>query len=200
MKTKGFLIALFAFAIIFSAASAQTILSSEDIESDSVYYSNAELSEEGFAIVVTVLSMLLFIVLMQFSLAIYIYSSFAYMSLAKKTKTEPIWLAWIPIVRYYLISKIAKMPWWPILFLIGCAVPYPMIGLASMVAFSVFFVIWSWKIFERVGRPGWWALLMIIPVAGPIIFFVLIGIAAWGKAPKARPVRKKTLAKKKKRK
>jgi hypothetical protein len=37
-----------------------------------------------------------------------------------------------------------------------------------------------WKTFEAVGRPGWWAIFMIIPILN-IVYLVFLGIAAWGK-------------------
>lgn len=117
-------------------------------------------------------------------IAIYIYTSLAYMKLAKKTNTEPAWLAWIPIANLYLHSKMAGMHWWPMLLLIGLVIPF--VNFAVMIVLIVFIVIWNWKIFEKVGRPGWWAIFMIVPFVGTIIFLVLLGIAAWGKSLKSR--------------
>jgi len=126
------------------------------------------------------------------SLGIYIYSALAYSALAKKTKTEPKWLAWIPIARYVLVAKMAKMFWTPILFFIPLVLLIPswfvskilfiillILALLCGIAFAVFHFIWHWKIFERVGKPGWWVLLSLIPYAGVIIFLVFLGIAAW---------------------
>jgi hypothetical protein len=116
--------------------------------------------------------------------AVYVYSSLATMYLAKKIGTKNPWLAWIPVANLYLISQMAGMPWWPILFLIGCFIPG--IGALFAIALLVFFYIWFWKIFEKVGKPGWWILLLLIPAVGQIIYLVLLGVAAWGKngAPK----------------
>ena len=126
------------------------------------------------------------------ALAVYIYSALAYSSLAKKTRTEPRWLAWIPIAQFVLIAKMAKMSWTPILFLIPMVLLIPslfiskilfvimlIIALLCAIALGVFYFIWHWKIFERVSKPGWWALLGLIPYAGGIIFLVFLGIAAW---------------------
>jgi hypothetical protein len=124
----------------------------------------------GFAIVI-------FLVIL--FLAIYVYMALAMMAIAKKTNNEPAWLAWIPVANLYLMSKIAKMHWWPMLLLI--AFPIPFLNVFAMLAFAVFMFIWMWKIFEAVGRPGWWALLGLIPFAGGIIVLVLLGVAAWGK-------------------
>lgn len=58
-----------------------------------------------------------------FSLLIYIYLAFAFMTIAKKTNTEPAWLAWIPIANIYLMSKIAQKKWWPILLFLLSFIP-----------------------------------------------------------------------------
>ena len=49
------------------------------------------------------------------SIAFYIYTSLALMSIARKTNTENGWFAFIPILNFYLMAKIAKKSWWPIL-------------------------------------------------------------------------------------
>ena len=109
-------------------------------------------------------------------IALYVYSSLAFMAIAKKVKNKSPAIAWIPIVGPALIArKAARMHWWPILLLIGFIVPW--IGGLAILAFEVFFIIWLWKTFEAIRRPGWWAILCIIPVVN----LILIGIAAWGK-------------------
>jgi hypothetical protein len=140
----------------------------------------------GAFFILFLLMVLFFIVLI---VAIYIYSALALMNISKRAGVEPVWLAWIPFANLYLLSKIARMPWWPILLLIPylllSLIPYvSIIGFGFFIAFLVFDTIWWWKVFERVGRPGWWAVMWIIPIAGPIIFLVFIGIAAWGKSSK----------------
>lgn len=127
-----------------------------------------------------------------FVIAAYIYTSLAYSRLSKKTRTEPRWLVWIPFFRYYTVSKMARMHWWPMLLIIPILLAIPfffiskivaliflIIGLFCAVVGGVFIFIWHWKIFERVGKPGWWVLLGLIPYAGGILFMVFLGIAAW---------------------
>lgn len=101
------------------------------------------------------------------------------MAIARKTHFKPAWLAWIPIANLYQRSKIARMHWWPLLLLIAAMIPF--IGFIASIAFVVFLVIWNWKAFERIKRPGWWALFAIVPFLGWAIYLVLLGIAAWGK-------------------
>jgi hypothetical protein len=95
----------------------------------------------------------------------------------------------------------AGMHWWPMLlvvisypllfvtFLLGIMSPvfgilfmFVILGvLACGVAFAVFWFIWHWKIFEKVGGEGWWILLTLVPYAGGVLYMVFLGIAAWGK-------------------
>ena len=49
-----------------------------------------------------------FLIMLILVLATYIYTSLAIMAIAKRTKTENAWLAWIPIANFYLITQIAK--------------------------------------------------------------------------------------------
>ncbi len=109
-------------------------------------------------------------------IALYIYISLVFLSIAKKAKYFSPAIAWIPVVGPLIItSSVAKMHWWPILLLLGMWIPF--IGGAIMIALTVFSIIWLWKTFEKIKKPGWWAILCIIP----IVNLVLIGIAAWSK-------------------
>lgn len=120
----------------------------------------------------------LFAVVLVICAAMYVYCALALSAIAKKTNTEPAWLAWIPVANIYLLTKIAKMPWWPMLLMIGFVIPF--VNILAAIAIGVFSIIWYWKMYERVGRPGWWAIFIIIPFFGAIVHYVLLGIAAWG--------------------
>jgi len=63
------------------------------------------------------------------------------------------------------------MHWWPWLLLIVAFLP-----IINLV-FVVFAIIWHWKMFEAVGKPGWWAILLLIP----IVNIIMLAIAAWSK-------------------
>lgn len=111
-----------------------------------------------------------------FVLASYIYMGFAYTAIGKKAKLKNPSLAWIPFVGPAIIAfQASKMPWWPWLLLIGTIIPF--VGWIFSIAFAVFWIIWHWKLFEKIKKPNWWAILLIIP----IVNFVIIGIAAWSK-------------------
>lgn len=105
-------------------------------------------------------------------LAFYLYSAFALMAMAKRTKTPNGWLAFIPIANIYLMTQIGKLPaWWTL----AVVLPFiPIVG--GMALLAVMIYIW-WKIAEALKRPGWWGILMIIPIAN----LVIMGIMAWGK-------------------
>lgn len=112
-------------------------------------------------------------------LVIWIYQGFAWMKIAEKTKTSNGWLAFVPVGNMVLLANIAKMHWWPVLLLLAMIIPF--LNFVAFVVLLVFMYIWMWKSFERVGRPGWWPLLGLIPAVGTIIYLILLGIAAWGK-------------------
>ncbi|VVB82757.1 Uncharacterised protein [uncultured archaeon] len=118
--------------------------------------------------------MIIFAIIVLFVL--YIYTSLAMMAIAKKVNHPHPGLVWIPFVGQYLVaSQIAKMPWWPILFLIGTVIPF--VGNGFGLALLVFDIIWMWKTYEAVQKPGWWAIFMLFPPVG----LILLGIAAWSK-------------------
>lgn len=117
-----------------------------------------------------------------FFIATYVYIGFSFMAIGKKAKLKTPELAWIPFVGPYLIaSQAAKMHWWPWLLwstLIISWIPgLNALYFAAILVFLVYGVIWQWKMFEKIKRPGWWALLCLIP----FVNLVLYGIAAWGK-------------------
>ena len=104
-----------------------------------------------------------FLVMLLIFAAFYVYFALALQTIAKKTKAENDWLAWIPIVQIILALNIAKKPlWWFIL----CFVP-----LVNMV---ILILIWM-AIAEARGKPNWWGILLIVPVVG----LVVPGYLAW---------------------
>jgi hypothetical protein len=84
------------------------------------------------------------------------------------------------------------MPWWPLLLLLGgvfAAIPIfgTFILLGSSIAFSVFFFIWRWKTYERVGHLGWFSLFFLVPIVG----YIFLGIVAWSKESVIEPIKHK---------
>lgn len=117
--------------------------------------------------------LILFVIIL---IAVYVYTSLAFTAIARKVKYPSPAIAWIPFIGPLLItSKTAKMHWWPILLLI--LIPIPFLGSAAMIAVMVFSILWLWKTYEKMRRPGWWALFNLIQPVG----LIFIGIAAWSK-------------------
>jgi len=99
------------------------------------------------------------------------------MTIAKKTKTENAWFAWIPILNIYLMTQIAGVSGWITAAFLLVIIPF--IGGLVVMALTVW--LW-WKIAERLKLPEWYGILMIIP----IVNFVILGIMAWGKTGKSK--------------
>ena len=140
-----------------------------------------------------------------FWIGIYVYTSIAYMSIAKKAKYKYPGFAWIPFFgKPFLASRIAKMHWWPMLFL-PIALIFFILGLffaetlfilffmslLPFLAFFVFWFIWHWKTFEVVGKSGWWILLYLIPFFGLWLFLIFLGISAWSGEDKIEQIVRK---------
>ena len=121
---------------------------------------------QGFAGLVMGVLMILLII------PLYIYGALAFMKIAKRTNTPNGWLAWIPIANIYLITQIAGVPWWTMFAFLLSIIP-----VVGQFAFAAVGIWWFWKIAEARGKPGWWGVLMIIPVVN----LVILGILAWGK-------------------
>lgn len=105
-------------------------------------------------------------------LALYVYTAWALMTIGKKLKVEPTWLAWIPIVNFFYIPRLAGYEWYyGFLWLLGLI---PIVGWLVSPALLIW---WFWRISEARNRDGWMGILMIIPIAN----LVVLGILAWGK-------------------
>jgi hypothetical protein len=114
-----------------------------------------------------------------FAVIAYIYMGLTVMKTAQRIKVGPAWLAWVPIANVYLMLKMGKQPWWPMLLLIGMVIPF--VNFIAMIVFMVFMIIAQWKICEARQRPGWWAIIMLVPLVGSVWSFIMWGILAWGK-------------------
>lgn len=106
-------------------------------------------------------------------IGIYIYSSLAWQTTAKKLKYKRAWLAWIPIANLAMMLQLGGFHWaWVFLILI------PILG---WIALFILIIIATWIIFEKRKYPGWFSLSMIIPKVGGILYLIAIGVVAWGK-------------------
>jgi len=167
---------------------------------------------------IAIIVILVFIIL-------YVFLALAFKKIGTKTGLQNPNVSWInPVISIFEISKMHWWPW-PMLF-IGIMLSQLLI-LASpifggiiyslfLIAFLVMTIIWHWKTFEAVGRPGWWILIPIVidiiavlmlvtsPIAGIalgiigfilfivgfITYLILVGLAAWGSPRNSSPTPK----------
>ena len=104
-------------------------------------------------------------------IALYIYSSYSWMTIARKLKYKNSWLAWIPIANIGMMLQLGGFHWaWVFLILI------PFFG---WIALFVLVIISTWRIFEKRKYPGWFSLSLVIPEVGAILYLVAIGFVAF---------------------
>lgn len=128
-------------------------------------------------------------------LVYWIYTSFAYKTIAKKLQHKRPWLAWIPLAREAMVLQLGRFNWkWVFLFLPPLIMatllfasiflqrffldfrgtsPFFMISLIisaiTALAFSILNIISHWRIFKKRNYPGW---LIFLPMALGIIPFL----------------------------
>jgi len=102
---------------------------------------------------------------------LYVYFGCALSAIALKTRTEPLWWAWVPVANILLCCRIAGLPFlWAILAFI------PVINLVA--AARIFMGIASAR-----GKPSWVGLLILVPFVG--LFLPLMLAAGRSGAPAA---------------
>lgn len=110
-------------------------------------------------------------VLAIFFIAVYVYSSLCLMYIARKTNTEPAWMAWVPVANVFLVCRIAQVSyWWAGGALSIGLIPY--VGLLATLGIGGF--LW-YKIAIARGKPGWLGALTVVP----FVNFVTMGILAF---------------------
>lgn len=128
--------------------------------------------EKSVFMALTMIIALFFLIFFFLILVVYVYSALALQAIAKRTKTKKPWLAWVPVANIYLMTQIGKLPGWTTFFVLGAFIPT--FGPAIIAAFTI--ALW-WRIAEARKYPGWWGLLMVIP----LVNFVVMGILAWAR-------------------
>jgi len=98
-------------------------------------------------------------------IATYVYTSLAYMKIAKKLNHPNPWFAWVPILNLILHLQLGGMTGWQILLMF---VP---------IANIVVYIIAMMNICEKLGKEKLLGLLVLVPLAN----YILLGILAWGK-------------------
>jgi ABC-type Na+ efflux pump permease subunit len=168
MKNKNN--ALWGVAIIALVALSVLLIANKTQLVGSAIQAQAEKTPVIMALMM--IGMVIVVCIMILIFALYIYTSLALYAIAKRTKTKNAWFAWIPFANIYLMTQIGKVPWWTMFFLCFSFIPW-----FGPVVVSVFTIVLWWKIAEVRNRPGWWGILMVLP----IVNFVLMGILAWAK-------------------
>jgi len=139
-------------------------------DTDSTY--DSELSE-GAAAAIGAVGILFGGMMLLFSLAVtmalYVYTSLALMTIARKLEAENEWFAWVPVLNMALLLKLGMQnPWLVLLILI------PGIGAIILAVLSIVALM---KVCEKRGYDKLLGLLSLVPVAN----LVLLGVLAWGK-------------------
>ena len=124
-----------------------------------------------------------------FGLLIHLYLAAVLMTIAKKTNTPHPWLAWIPFANFFLLFMIARLKLWYVLiiailsllpsFLLNASGTKPILGMILLIVSWSFITFITtrcwWRIAKFRGRPGWFSLLLFLP----LINFAVLGILAW---------------------
>jgi hypothetical protein len=95
-------------------------------------------------------------------LAFYVIHSLALWAIAERTGTSDRWMAWIPFLNIFLLAKIAKFPWFLLLF-----------GLIPGLGLPLYIGLWCLAA-KRLEKPWWVGLGLLIPV---VQFFIPIYLA-----------------------
>jgi len=127
----------------------------------------------------------LLVVLIIAGIILYIYHAICLQAIAKKTDTPNGWLAWIPLAWYFLQTNIARMKWiWALVLCIVSVASYFVMdpnltwlaSILSIIWLVLVIIIWV-KICQACNKPGWWVVLLCIP----IVNLVILGIMAFSK-------------------
>jgi hypothetical protein len=144
--------------------------------------------EEVLSGMFTTLGLLIGTLFLIILLAVYIYNSLTLYKIAQKLNVDKPWLAWIPIVKIYLILVLGDMsPYFILLyispFILGLFSVVPDIGilfnfllLFAAIAIMAVNVISYMNISEKRGYDKLLGLLAIYPLTS----YILMGILAWG--------------------
>jgi hypothetical protein len=92
---------------------------------------------------------------------IYLLQSFLLWLVAKKMRTGPAWLAWIPLANDYLISRLAgkHFGWWLLFYV-------------PIVNIYVAYIFWT-AIMRRFKKPFWLGIFMLIPYLNWLMLFII---------------------------
>jgi hypothetical protein len=110
-------------------------------------------------------------------LILYVYTSWATMTIANRLKVPNGWLAFIPIANFYLLTQIAEVPWWTFLIVFATIIPFVGWYFAAPLIVPIF-AWWFIRIAKRLKRDEMWGILLFMP----LVNLVILGMMAWGDA------------------
>lgn len=110
-------------------------------------------------------------------LILYVYTSWATMTIANRLKVPNGWLAFIPIANFYLLTQIAEVPWWTFLIVFATIIPFVGWCFAAPLIVPIF-AWWFIRIAKRLKRDEMWGILLFMP----LVNLVILGMMAWGDA------------------
>jgi len=146
---------------------------SSEQEMPQVKLSNEEKVLAGGVIAILVLYLG---IILAVALGVYVFSCLCLQLIARKTGTEPAWLAWIPVANLFLSCRIGGLSY---LWLLVIPVPF--------VNMLVSIYIW-YRISEARGKPGLLSLLLPVPVAN-LVFMGYLAFSGDGSGTAAPSVK-----------
>jgi len=142
----------------------------------------------------------IFIAVSLVAVASYIYFAVCLMFLGRKTQTPHRWMAWVPVLNFLLLCRIARKPnWWvifvvlPIIFNLFTfyfvssenvlfVLILSLIQILTSLALIIITIILWVSVAKMRGKPAWWGFLTIIP----IVNLVIMGILAFSNKDKLK--------------
>ncbi len=121
----------------------------------------------GLAIVLPVLIAYALLLLL-FAGVFYVLSALILRGIAKRVGEGDSWMAWVPLLNIYYITRLAQAPAWTLITLAGA--PFHAV---FMLPFAAAWAYWWWKIAERRNKSPVLGLLMLVPLVNILIALYL---------------------------
>lgn len=119
--------------------------------------------EEGLGAIFGAMSFVFIAIYGCVMLGVYIYYALALSTIAKKVGEDNTWMAWIPVLNFFYMCKVAGLN-----MLLGLLMFVPLVNFI----FSIYLFM---KLAERRGFPQWVGILIIVPMVG----IAVPGYIAW---------------------
>ena len=104
------------------------------------------------------------LIVLLFFLVLYVYACTCVMIIARKNRVPNTWMAYIPVLSFYLMVKVARRPWWWVF-----AMFIPLVNIIAM------FVVLA-EVIKRMGFEPWKLVFFFIPLFN-LVFLGMIAAA-----------------------